>query len=99
MLVVVGVKFLNTKRTFLLVLVVLLDISLVILNLGLCLKYIIITFIEKPIYGAQIGLGFRNGNLKYEASYSDFGDIDVSSDNNKVTADADSMQFRISYGF
>jgi hypothetical protein len=57
------------------------------------------TYGNESIYGAQIGLGFRNGNLKYEASYSDFGDIDVSSDNNKVTADADSMQFRISYGF
>ena len=57
------------------------------------------TYGNESIYGAQICLGFRNGNLKYEASYSDFGDIDVSSDNNKVTADADSMQFRISYGF
>tara|TARA_X000001036_G_scaffold240769_1_gene224545 strand:+ start:676 stop:1311 length:636 start_codon:yes stop_codon:yes gene_type:complete len=57
------------------------------------------TYGNVDVYGAQIGLGMRSGNLKYEASFSDFSDISVASGNNSVSADADSMQFRISYGF
>ena len=51
------------------------------------------------VFGAQLGLGLRSGNLKYEASYSNFGDISVASGKNSIAAEADSMQFRVSYGF
>lgn len=57
---------------------------------------------DEDIYGMQIGLGLRGGNLKYELSYSDFEDINISSSGggtNSITADADALTFRISYGF
>ena len=42
-------------------------------------------------------------NIKYELAYSDFEDISISStggdNNNSVTAEADAITFRLSYGF
>ena len=57
---------------------------------------------NEDIYGYQVGLGKRNGNRKIELSYSDFEDIDISAtggNTNSVSANADSLQLRLSYGF
>jgi len=56
---------------------------------------------NEDIFGAQIGFGQRNGNMKYELSYSNFEEINISSAGgaNSVSADADVLQFRLSYGF
>jgi|SaaInlStandDraft_1057018.scaffolds.fasta_scaffold152189_1 hypothetical protein len=56
---------------------------------------------NEDIFGAQIGFGQRNGNMKYEFSYSNFEEINISSaaGANSVSADADVLQFRLSYGF
>ena len=54
------------------------------------------------INGYQIGLGAKIDSFKYELSYSDFEDISISSTgggSNSVTADADALTFRISFGF
>jgi hypothetical protein len=52
--------------------------------------------------GLQVGFGKRDGNAKIELAYSDFEDISISStggNTNKVTADADALTLRFSYGF
>ena len=57
---------------------------------------------NEDIYGYQIGLGKRNGNKKIELSYSDFEDINISAtggNTNSVSANADSLQLRLSIGF
>ena len=57
---------------------------------------------NEDIYGYQVGLGMRSGNRKIELSYSDFEDINIDATGggtNSVSADADSLQLRISYGF
>lgn len=56
---------------------------------------------DEDIFGAQIGLGVRNGNIKYELAYSDFEDIKISSSGgaNSVSADADVLSLRLSYAF
>ena len=57
---------------------------------------------DEDVYGYQVGLGMRNGNRKIELSYSDFEDINIDATGggtNSVSADADSLQLRISYGF
>ena len=58
---------------------------------------------NEDIFGAQIGFGMKSGNIKYELAYSDFEDISISStggdNNNSVTADADAITLRVSYGF
>lgn len=57
------------------------------------------------IYGYQVGFGQRVGKFKYELSYSDFEDISLNSSvtdasgTNKITADADAVTFRLSFGF
>ncbi len=54
------------------------------------------------MFGLQVGLGLRSGNMKYEFSYSDFEDITLNSsggNSNKIEADADAMMFKIAYGF
>ena len=61
------------------------------------------TYGNEDIFGAQVGLGFKSGNFKTEVSYSDFEDISLSSgagdNSNSITADADAMTLRLSYGF
>ena len=58
---------------------------------------------NEDIFGFQVGLGMRSGNLKYELSYSDFEDISINgsggNSGNKIEADADAMMLRIAYGF
>ncbi len=57
---------------------------------------------NEDIYGYQIGLGRRVENAKVELSYSDFEDIDITAsggNSNSVSAEADSLQFRVSFGF
>lgn len=57
---------------------------------------------DEDITGYQIGLGQRIDKFKYELSYSDFEDINISSTGggtNSVSADADAITFRISFGF
>jgi hypothetical protein len=57
---------------------------------------------NEDVYAYEIGLGARSGNVKYQLSYTDFEDISISSTGggtNSVTADADALTFRISYGF
>ena len=61
------------------------------------------TYDDEDIFGFQVGLGMRSGNLKYELSYSDFEDIEINgkggNTGNKVEADADAIMFKIAYGF
>ena len=61
------------------------------------------TYGDEDIFGFQVGLGMRSGNFKYELSYSDFQDINLSASGgntgNKIEADADAMMLRIAYGF
>ena len=59
------------------------------------------TYGNETVFGAQIGVGYKSGNLKYELSYSDFEEISLSSTSgsSSVTADADAITFKISYGF
>ena len=57
---------------------------------------------NEDITGYQIGIGQRIDTFKYELSYSDFEDINISSsggNTNSVSADADALTFRISFGF
>ena len=57
---------------------------------------------DEDVYGYQVGFGTRSGNRKIELSYSDFEDISIDATGggtNSVSADADSLQLRISYGF
>ena len=57
---------------------------------------------DVDIFGAQVGFGMRSGNLKYELSYSDFEDINISSTSgniNSISADADALLFKVSYGY
>ena len=57
---------------------------------------------NEDIYGYQVGLGMRSGNRKIELSYSDFEDININATGggtNSVSANADSLQLRLSYGF
>ena len=60
------------------------------------------TYGDEDVFGLQVGLGLRSGNMKYEFSYSDFEDITLNSsggNSNKIEADADAMMFKIAYGF
>ncbi len=53
---------------------------------------------DDSINGIQIGIGKNAGNLRYEFTYSDFDDIELTSSNgDKITADADNMMFKLSY--
>tara|TARA_B100000963_G_C22537256_1_gene630396 strand:- start:585 stop:1220 length:636 start_codon:yes stop_codon:yes gene_type:complete len=57
---------------------------------------------DEKIFGGQIGVGLKSNNLKYELAYSDFEDIDLTATGggtNSVSADADALTFKISYGF
>ena len=57
---------------------------------------------NEDITGYQLGLGKRNGNTKIELAYSDFEDINISAtggNTNSVSADADALQLRVSFGF
>ena len=57
---------------------------------------------NEDIYGYKVGFGMRSGNRKIELSYSDFEDIDIDAtggNTNSVSASADSLQIRLSYGF
>ena len=58
---------------------------------------------DENIFGGQIGIGRKDGNAKVELFYSDFEKIDLSStggdNSNSVSADADAVTLRISYGF
>ena len=57
---------------------------------------------DEDIFGYQVGLGMRSGNRKIELSYSDFEDISIDATGggtNSVSANADSLQLRLSYGF
>ena len=65
-------------------------------------KLLTSTYDDVDVFGAQVGFGMRSGNLKYELSYSDFEDINISSTSgniNSITADADALLFKVSYGY
>ena len=59
------------------------------------------TYGNENIYGGQFGVGYASGNLKYDLFYSDFEDISLASTSGSsvVTADADALTLRVSYGF
>ena len=57
---------------------------------------------DENIYGGQIGIGRKNGNRKIELFYSDFESINLTAtggNSNSVSADADALTLRVSYGF
>ncbi len=57
---------------------------------------------DATINGYQIGLGQRAGNFKYELAYSDFENIKINAtggNTNSISADADALTLRMSYGF
>ena len=65
-------------------------------------KLLTASYDDVDLFGAQVGFGMRSGNLKYEVSYSDFQDIDISSTSgniNSISADADALLFKVSYGY
>ena len=59
------------------------------------------TYGDEKVYGGQIGVGYATGNFKYDLFYSDFEDITLASTSGSsvVTADADALTLRVSYGF
>ena len=59
------------------------------------------TYGDETVYGAQFGLGYKSGSLKYELSYSDFEDVSLSSSSGSstVTGEADAISLKIAYGF
>ncbi len=60
------------------------------------------SYADEDVYGYQVGFGLRTENRKIELSYSDFEDINLTASgggSNSVSADADSLQLRLSYGF
>lgn len=57
---------------------------------------------DENIYGAQLGVGSKRGNKKFEIFYSKFEDIEISStggNSNSIKADADALTVRYSIGF
>ena len=57
---------------------------------------------NEDIHGYMVGLGRKADNIKLELFYSDFEDINISSTGggtNSVSADADALTLRLSYGF
>ena len=57
---------------------------------------------NEDIYGVQVGFGVKEGNSKIELFYSDFEDISLTSsggNSNSISADADALTLRFSYGF
>tara|TARA_B100001564_G_scaffold321576_1_gene300271 strand:- start:25 stop:654 length:630 start_codon:yes stop_codon:yes gene_type:complete len=57
---------------------------------------------NEDIFGYMVGLGTKTDNVKLELFYSDFEDISLSSSGggtNSVSADADALTLRLSYGF
>tara|TARA_Y200000002_G_scaffold368003_1_gene360607 strand:- start:753 stop:1385 length:633 start_codon:yes stop_codon:yes gene_type:complete len=57
---------------------------------------------DEDIYGFMVGLGTKKENAKIELFYSNFEDISISSSGggtNSVSADADAITLRLSYGF
>ena len=57
---------------------------------------------NEDIFGYQIGFGQRAGKMNYEIAYSDFEDINLSSsggNSNSISADADALSFKLSFGF
>lgn len=57
---------------------------------------------DEDIFGYMVGLGTKTDNVKLELFYSDFEDISISSSGggtNSVSADADALTLRLSYGF
>lgn len=60
------------------------------------------TYGNVNINGYQVGVGKKEGKLKYELSYSDFEDISLNTDNggnNSISANADALTFRMSFAF
>ena len=59
------------------------------------------TYGDEKVFGAQVGFGLKQDNLKYELSYSDFEDISLNSTSgsSSITADADALTLKIAYGF
>ena len=60
------------------------------------------TYGSENVFGAQIGYGIKSDNGKIELFYSEFPDIELTStggNSNKVSADADAITLRVSYGF
>ena len=59
------------------------------------------------IYGAVVGIGAKNDNIRVELLYTDYEDISLTSSvartgvttNNKIEADLDTLQFKLSYAF
>ena len=57
---------------------------------------------DEDVTGYQVGFGQKSGNFKYELFYSDFEDINITAsggNSNSVSADADALTFRMSFGF
>ena len=60
------------------------------------------TYGDASVNGIQYGLGVKSDNVKFEVAYSDFDSISLDSSNDstqKVTADADALAVRLSFGF
>ena len=59
------------------------------------------------MYGGVFGVGYNSGNTRLELVYTDYEDIAVSSStaragvaqNNKITADIDTLALKYSYVF
>ena len=59
------------------------------------------------IYGGVVGFGAKEGNNRFELTYTDYEDVSLSSSvartdvsvNNKITAELDTLAFKYSYAF
>jgi len=61
------------------------------------------------VNGIQYGLGVKGDHVRFEVAYSDFDDVEITAtgntitgavtSQNKVSADADVLAFRVSFGF
>ena len=62
---------------------------------------------SEDIYGAVLGIGAKQDNVRFELLYTDYEDISLTSSvartgvttNNKIDAELDTLQFKLSYAF
>ena len=62
---------------------------------------------NEDIFGAVIGIGVKQDKIRMEVVYTDYDDISLTSSvartgvttNNKIDADLDTVQFKLSYAF
>ena len=59
------------------------------------------TYGDASVNGIQYGLGVKSDHVKFEVAYSDFDSISLTStaNTNKIEADADAVNAKLSFAF